>query len=74
MRSYHVVGVQMAHPSAFARLPLNQPAESIGGLYKELVKENLGHVRAFLCEAGVLGRRHAGGLSRRVFVDRQDRR
>ena len=51
VRSYHVVGVQMAHPSAFARLPLNQPAESIGALYKELVKENLGHVRAFLCDA-----------------------
>ena len=51
VRSYHVVGVQMAHPSAFARLPLNQPAESIGSLYKELVKENLGHVRAFLCAA-----------------------
>ena len=50
-RSYHVVGVQMAHPSAFARLPLNEPAESIGVLYKELVKENLGHVRAFLCDA-----------------------
>jgi NDP-sugar pyrophosphorylase family protein len=50
-RSYHVVGVQMAHPSAFARLPLNEPAESIGALYKELVKENLGHVRAFLCDA-----------------------
>jgi NDP-sugar pyrophosphorylase family protein len=50
-RSYHVVGVQMADPSAFARLPLNEPAESIGALYKELVKENLGHVRAFLCHA-----------------------
>lgn len=50
-RSYHVVGVQVAHPSAFARLPVNEPAESIGGLYKELVKENLGHVRAFLCDA-----------------------
>lgn len=51
VRSYHVVGVQMADPSAFARLPLNQPAESIGALYKDLVKENLGHVRAFLCSA-----------------------
>ena len=51
VRSYHVVGVQMAHPSAFARLPLNEPAESIGAFYKELVKENLGHVRAFLCDA-----------------------
>jgi NDP-sugar pyrophosphorylase family protein len=50
-RSYHVVGVQMAHPSAFAKLPLNEPAESIGALYKDLVKENLGHVRAFLCAA-----------------------
>lgn len=52
VRSYHVVGVQIAQPSAFARLPLNQPAESIGALYKDLVKENLGHVRAFLCESG----------------------
>ena len=51
VRSYHVVGVQIAHPSAFARLPLNQPAESIGALYKDLVKENLGHVRAFLSSA-----------------------
>jgi NDP-sugar pyrophosphorylase family protein len=51
VRSYHVVGVQMAHPSAFARLPVDEPAESIGALYKELVKENLGHVRAFLCDA-----------------------
>jgi NDP-sugar pyrophosphorylase family protein len=51
VRSYHVVGVQIAQPSAFARLPLNQPADSIGSLYKELVKENLGHVRAFLCTA-----------------------
>jgi NDP-sugar pyrophosphorylase family protein len=51
VRSYHVVGVQLAHPSAFARLPLNEPAESIGALYTSLVKENLGHVRAFLCDA-----------------------
>ena len=33
VRSYHVVGVQMAHPSAFARLPVDEPAESIGALY-----------------------------------------
>jgi NDP-sugar pyrophosphorylase family protein len=51
VRSYHVVGVQIAHPSAFARLPVDEPAESIGALYKELVKEDLGHVRAFLCGA-----------------------
>lgn len=52
VRSYHVVGIQMANPAAFARLPLNEPAESIGGIYKTLVKENLGNVRAFLCTAG----------------------
>jgi NDP-sugar pyrophosphorylase family protein len=51
VRSYHVVGVQMAHPSAFARLPVNEPAESIGALYKDLVRENPGHVRVFLCHA-----------------------
>ncbi len=51
VRSYHVLGVQMAHPAAFARLPMDVPAESIGALYKDLVKENLGHVRAFLCAA-----------------------
>ena len=51
VRSYHVVGVQMAHPSAFAGLPLNEPAESIGGVYTQLVKNDLGAVRAFLCDA-----------------------
>jgi mannose-1-phosphate guanylyltransferase len=51
VRSYHVVGVQIARPLAFRRLPLNEPAESIGAVYKDLVKENLGHVRAFLCDA-----------------------
>ncbi len=54
VRSYHVVGVQMAHPSAFARLPVDQPADSIGSLYKELVKEDLGSVRAFLGETDFL--------------------
>ena len=29
----------------------NEPAESIGGLYPSLVRDNPGHVRAFLCRA-----------------------
>jgi NDP-sugar pyrophosphorylase family protein len=49
--SYHVVGVQMAHPSAFATLPVNEPAESIGGVYRLLVRDNPGAVRAWLCRA-----------------------
>lgn len=51
VRSYHVVGVQVAHPSAFAGLPLDEPAESISGIYRSLVKKDLGAVRAFLCQA-----------------------
>ena len=51
VRSYHVVGVQMAHPSAFAHLPLNEPAESISGVYRSLVAQNPGAVRAFHCPA-----------------------
>ncbi len=50
VRSYHFVGVQIAHPSAFAALPLNEPAESVSGVYRSLVANNLGAVRAFLCE------------------------
>ena len=51
VRSYHVVGVQIAHPSAFANLTADTPAESIGGVYRSLVASNLGAVRAFLCAA-----------------------
>ncbi len=49
--SYHVVGVQIAHPSAFLHLQLDEPAESIGGLYRSLVAHDLGAVRAHLCTA-----------------------
>jgi mannose-1-phosphate guanylyltransferase len=49
--SYHVIGVQIARPSAFAGLPLNEPAESISGIYRSLVAQSLGSVRAFLCNA-----------------------
>lgn len=51
VRSYHVLGVQIAHPAAFADLPLNEPADTIPGLYRSLVAKDLGAVRAFLCEA-----------------------
>jgi NDP-sugar pyrophosphorylase family protein len=51
VRSYHMLGVQVAHPSAFAGLRVNEPAESIRGIYPQLVAKDLGAVRAFLCEA-----------------------
>lgn len=49
--AYHFVGVQIAHPSVFAGLPLDVPAESNSGLYRSLIAEQLGSVRAFLCNA-----------------------
>lgn len=51
VRSYHMLGVQIAHPSAFASLPLNEPAESVRGVYPRLVAQDLGAVRAFLTAA-----------------------
>ena len=49
VRSYHVVGVQMAHPSAFARLPLNEPAESIGGAVQRARREKTSGTCARSC-------------------------
>lgn len=51
VRSYHMLGVQIAHPSAFAALPVDEPSESIRSVYPLLVAKRLGAVRAFLCEA-----------------------
>ena len=54
VRSYHMLGVQIARASAFADLPIDEPAESIRGVYPRLVARDLGAVRAFLCEADFL--------------------
>jgi mannose-1-phosphate guanylyltransferase len=51
VRSYHVLGVQIAQPAAFADLPVGVPAESIGGHYRTLVARDRGAVRACLCPA-----------------------
>jgi mannose-1-phosphate guanylyltransferase len=45
---YHFVGVQMAHPSVFAQLPADEPAETVGGLYPKLIASKPGSIRAFL--------------------------
>jgi NDP-sugar pyrophosphorylase family protein len=45
---YHFVGVQMAHPSVFAHLTLNEPAESTRLVYRELIAARPGSIRAFL--------------------------
>jgi NDP-sugar pyrophosphorylase family protein len=51
VRSYHMLGVQIARAPAFADLPTDEPAESVRGVYPRLVARDPGAVRAFLCEA-----------------------
>jgi NDP-sugar pyrophosphorylase family protein len=45
---YHFVGVQMAHPSVFAGLRVDEPAESTSAVYRALIAEKAGSIRAFL--------------------------
>ena len=45
---YHFVGVQMVHPSAFASLAPDEPAETTRGIYRQLIAEQPGSVQAFL--------------------------
>jgi NDP-sugar pyrophosphorylase family protein len=48
---YHFVGVQMAHPSVFAGLPADEPAESVAAVYRALIAEKRSGIRAFLADA-----------------------
>ena len=49
--SYHFIGVQIAQATAFAVLPANEPASSIGGVYDALVRAQPGSVRGLVCDA-----------------------
>ena len=49
--SYHYIGVQIAQAAAFASLPPNEPARSIGGVYDALMRARPGSVRGFVCDA-----------------------
>ena len=46
---WHYIGVQVVEADVFAGLPDNEPAESVGGIYKPLVAE--GHVAAYRSDA-----------------------
>jgi len=45
--SWHFVGLQVAEAAAFARLPPDEPAESVSGLYATLLRESPGSIHAF---------------------------
>ena len=49
--SYHFIGVQAAHSTAFADLEDGVPAESVNWLYPRLIRESPGSVAAHIVEA-----------------------
>jgi len=49
--SYHFIGVQVACADAFRDLAPGQPANSIGGVYDQLIASRAGAVRGFVSEA-----------------------
>jgi NDP-sugar pyrophosphorylase family protein len=49
--SYHFVGVQIVHADVFRALPPGRPAESIRGVYDELIAARLGAIRGFVSNA-----------------------
>jgi mannose-1-phosphate guanylyltransferase len=49
--SYHFVGLQVAHRSAFASLSDGEPANTIGGVYDTLIASRAGSVAGFVTTA-----------------------
>ncbi len=71
-RPWHFVGVQVAHHDVFAALPDHQPAETVRGIYRDLLAAEPGAVRIFASQTGFFdigtpaeyhlsARAHAGG-------------
>lgn len=51
-RSFHFVGVQVAHRDAFAGAPAGRPSNSVGDVYTRLIAGKPGSVRVHVCDAG----------------------
>lgn len=49
--SYHFIGVQVAHASAFASVPAGTAANSVGDVYDTLIASRPGAIRAHQCDA-----------------------
>lgn len=43
--TWHFVGVQVADPAVFDRVPMGQPAETVSGLYRDMVRDEPGAVK-----------------------------
>jgi NDP-sugar pyrophosphorylase family protein len=48
--AYHFIGVQAVTAEAFAAVPDNRPAESVTGLYSDLIRTKPGAIRAFVAD------------------------
>jgi NDP-sugar pyrophosphorylase family protein len=73
--SYHFIGVQIVHASAFAPLTTGEAANSIGGVYDALMTARPGSVRGFVCDAEFLdvGTIDDYWRTSRVFAAREGR-
>lgn len=49
--SYHFIGVQIVEAAVFASLEDGVPAESVAGVYPEMMRQTPGSVRAFVSDA-----------------------
>ena len=49
--SYHFIGVQVVHASAFADIPAGRAANSVGDVYDALIAARPGSIRASVCDA-----------------------
>lgn len=52
--TWHFVGVQVVNPGVFDRLPPGQPAETVSGIYRDLVAEAPGAVKVWPVSASFL--------------------
>lgn len=52
--TWHFIGVQIARPSVFAPLPDGVPAETIAGIYRDIVADRPGRIRAWPVETPFL--------------------
>jgi NDP-sugar pyrophosphorylase family protein len=49
--SYHFIGVQVVRPDVFASLPEGVPAESVNGLYRQMIASDPRSIAAHVCHA-----------------------
>jgi NDP-sugar pyrophosphorylase family protein len=52
--TWHFIGVQAVRAQAFAHLPDNQPAETVAGFYRDVIRDTPGRIRAWQARTSFL--------------------